>query len=287
MGAARSFFLGILIVAATVCLVLGLTLPIVKLTRLYMWTDVHSMISILEELYNANEVFLAVVICLFSVVFPFIKLLYLLGLYSARHIDPHRRSRLLKRMGWLGKWSMLDVLVLALVIFYAKSTKLADAVSMPGIYMFAAAVVLTMLAYGLVEYEGEKAPQAKPGERKDEPGGTDAEPPPTLHAVLSTPRLGQLVEILVGVAGVVDVDRRQSATLEERVEGLTKSGCDPVHLAKARGVEAGAMPERGADDGVVGGGEVIEHVELIGDQRHAFVGAAEQSDRRRGAIAGK
>ena len=187
MGGARSFLLGILIVAATVCLVLGLTLPIVKLTRFYMWTDVHSMISILESLYDAHEVFLAVVICLFSVVFPFIKLLYLLGLYSARHIDPHKRSQLLKRMAWLGKWSMLDVLVLALVIFYAKSTRLADAVSMPGIYMFAAAVLLTMLAYGLVESEPE-APHRKGAERKEEPGETEAEPPATLHAVLSAPR---------------------------------------------------------------------------------------------------
>jgi paraquat-inducible protein A len=153
----RSFILGLLIVAATTCLVLGLTLPIVRLTRFYVWTDVHSLISIVTELYNAHEFLLAVVICLFSVVFPFVKLLYLLALYSARNWNPARQGRFLKRMGWLGKWSMLDVLVLALVIFYAKSTRLADAVSMPGIYLFAAAVVLTMLAYAIVEYEIEQA----------------------------------------------------------------------------------------------------------------------------------
>ena len=189
MGGVRSFLLGILIVAATVCLVLGLTLPIVRLTRFYVWTDVHSMISILEELYNSKEFFLAVVICLFSVVFPFVKLLYLLGLYSARHLDARRRSRLLKRLGWLGKWSMLDVLVLALVIFYAKSMKIADAVSMPGIYMFAAAVVLTMLAYGLVEHEAEEPPRAESARREGEEPAPDKEAGgPTLHAVLSTPR---------------------------------------------------------------------------------------------------
>jgi paraquat-inducible protein A len=154
-GSVRSFILGLLIVAATTCLVLGLTLPIVRLTRFYVWTDVHSLISIVTELYNAHEVLLAVVICVFSVIFPFVKLLYLLALYSARHWHPERQGRFLKRLGWLGKWSMLDVLVLALVIFYAKSTKLADAVSMPGIYLFAAAVLLTMLAYAIVEYEVE------------------------------------------------------------------------------------------------------------------------------------
>jgi paraquat-inducible protein A len=182
MGGARSFLLGILIVAATVCLVLGLTLPIVRLTRFYVWTDVHSMMSILEELYKSQEIFLAATICLFSVVFPAVKLLYLLGLYSARNIDAEKRGRLLKRIGWLGKWSMLDVLVLALVVFYAKATKLADAVSMPGIYMFAGAVLLTMLAYALVEHDAEKPAPSEDSRGTDERSEVDAQP---LRHVLS------------------------------------------------------------------------------------------------------
>jgi paraquat-inducible protein A len=188
MGGVRSFILGILIVAATVCLVLGLTLPIVRLTRFYLWTDVRSMISILEELYAQKEMFLAGVIGLFSVVFPAIKLLYLLGLYSARNVSPERRSRLLRHMSWLGKWSMLDVLVLALLIFYAKSTGIADAVSMPGIYMFAAAVVLTMLAYGIVEYDAEQPAKAKAEEASPEDSKAGPERQQMLHMVLAAPR---------------------------------------------------------------------------------------------------
>jgi paraquat-inducible protein A len=185
-GSVRSFILGLLIIAATVCLVLGLTLPIVRLTRFYVWTDVHSFISIVTELYNAHEILLAGVICLFSVVFPFVKLLYLLALYSARHWNPERQGRFLRRMGWLGKWSMLDVLVLALVIFYAKSTKLADAVSMPGIYMFAAAVVLTMLAYAIVEYEVERRAQAE--DEEPLPAVLEKAEPQPLRPALSAPR---------------------------------------------------------------------------------------------------
>lgn len=154
-GGVRSFLLAILIVAATVCLVLGLTLPIVRLTRFYMWSDAHSLISIVTELYKSQEIFLACTIGLFSIVFPFTKLVYLLALYSAE-ANGHSGGRILRRLGWLGKWSMLDVLVLALVIFYAKATRLVDAVSMPGIYMFAAAVVLTMLAYGVAQHVSEK-----------------------------------------------------------------------------------------------------------------------------------
>jgi paraquat-inducible protein A len=154
-GSRRSFLLGLLIIAATVCLVLGLTLPIIRLTQFYVWTDVHSLISVVRELYLADELMLASVVFTFSIVFPFLKLLYLLALYSIRHVQPNHAGRWLKRLSWLGKWSMLDVLVLALVVFYAKAANLADAMSMPGIYLFAAAVLLTMIATAMIEYEIE------------------------------------------------------------------------------------------------------------------------------------
>jgi paraquat-inducible protein A len=152
----RSFLLGLLIIAATVCLVLGLTLPIIRLTRFYVWTDVHSLVSVVRELYLADEVVLASVVLVFSIVFPFLKLLYLLALYSLRHVRPAQSAKWLKRLSWLGKWSMLDVLVLALVVFYAKATNLADATSMPGIFLFAGAVLLTMIATAMIEHDIEQ-----------------------------------------------------------------------------------------------------------------------------------
>ncbi len=152
----RSFLLGVLLIAATVCLVLGVTMPVIRLTRFYIWSDVHSLVSVVWELYLWNEVFLASIIFLFSVIFPFLKLIYLAALYSGHRAHPGYRSRWLKRVAWAGKWSMLDVLVLALVIFYVKTTTLAQAVSMPGVYLFAAAVILTMFAHAMVEYEVER-----------------------------------------------------------------------------------------------------------------------------------
>jgi paraquat-inducible protein A len=162
----RSFLLGLLILGATVCLVLGLTLPIMRLTRFYVWTDVHSLISVVYELYLSGEYILAGIILLFSIIFPFVKLLYLLALYSIREVRPRHSARWLRRMSWLGKWSMLDVLVLALLIFYAKATNLADATSMPGIYLFAAAVILTMIATAIIEHDLK-------ADEPDKPSATD------------------------------------------------------------------------------------------------------------------
>jgi paraquat-inducible protein A len=160
----RAFLILVLTLSAAICLVLGLTLPVMQLTRLYFWTDTHSILSVLSALYATGEFFLASVIFVFSIVFPAFKLLYITAAGTLISAGPARRSRWFKRIEWLGKWSMLDVLVLALLVFYAKATSLADAVALPGIYFFAASVILTMTAYSLIN-RGETT-----AERQELPG---------------------------------------------------------------------------------------------------------------------
>jgi paraquat-inducible protein A len=147
----RAFLIFIITLSAAVCLVLGLTLPVMKLTRLYFWTDTHSIMSILQALYATDETFLAGVVFVFSIVFPAMKLLYITMAGTLVSFHPGRRSLWFRRIEWLGKWSMLDVLVLALLVFYGKSTEFADAVALPGIYFFAASVILTKIAYSLID----------------------------------------------------------------------------------------------------------------------------------------
>ena len=49
----------------------------------------------------------------------------------------------------LSKWSMLDVVLVALVIFAAKTSGLADAASRIGLWFFAASSLLTALVPAL------------------------------------------------------------------------------------------------------------------------------------------
>jgi len=143
---------GALIIGATTCLVLGLTMPVIELTYFYVWSDTHSFISIVRALLAEQEIFLAGILVVFSMFFPAIKLVYLLVAYTTMATGGDARNRALNRMAWLGKWSMLDVLVLALVIFYVKSGALTEAAALPGVYFFAGAVLMTMIAYALVEH---------------------------------------------------------------------------------------------------------------------------------------
>ena len=54
----------------------------------------------------------------------------------------------------LSNWSMLDVVLVALVIFAAKTSGLATAFTQPGLWFFAVSAVLTAAASALAKRKG-------------------------------------------------------------------------------------------------------------------------------------
>ena len=124
---------------------------------------------------RGGQHFLGGTVLLFSIIFPGLKLLYLLMVSTLPASEIQRQGRRIRALEWLGKWSMHDVLVLALTIFYVKSTGLADATSLPGLYFFAAAVLLTMIAHGLVK-PPVRAADAATAEASTTRPGADAQP---------------------------------------------------------------------------------------------------------------
>lgn len=147
MSPARQAMVGLaLSVLAAIFLGYGLVAPSVEFSTFYFLTDRHSILSVIEGLWLEGETLLAAVLGLFSVVFPVLKLISLILAALAMATTAKMPKRSLRLSVMLGRWSMLDVLVLALVIFYVKNTAAGDATTLPGIWFFAASVVLTMLA---------------------------------------------------------------------------------------------------------------------------------------------
>jgi paraquat-inducible protein A len=144
----RTFAFSLLIILATVCFALGVMLPAIRFTTVYVWTNQHSIATIIWALYTSRELLLCFVILVFSIVFPFLKLLYLLALVASPDLPREFRSRSIAAMEWLGRYSMTDVMVLALVIFYINASGYSEASVLPGVYFFSASALLTMLAYG-------------------------------------------------------------------------------------------------------------------------------------------
>lgn len=141
-----SFFLPVLIAIASISFGLGITLPLVSLDKLFVFTETPSLLSIVYGLWRQNEQALAVIVTGFSIVFPATKILLL-------HIAAYRgrRSRSLVLLSVASKWSMMDVLLVALVVFSAKTSGLAAASVLPGLWFYASATLASVLASLLIK----------------------------------------------------------------------------------------------------------------------------------------
>ncbi|MEZ5849823.1 MAG: paraquat-inducible protein A [Hyphomicrobiaceae bacterium] len=149
-----NFLLALFILTAAICFALGVILPSIRFTTIYVWTNEHSVATIIWALYTNKEYFLCGVIAVFSVVFPFLKLLYLLTLCLSPNVSSEFRQKSISVMEWLGRYSMTDVMVLALIIFYMNSSGYTEARVLPGVYCFAASALMTMFAYGWANARG-------------------------------------------------------------------------------------------------------------------------------------
>ena len=134
--------------AATLSLGLGLVLPLVRVERLFFLTDEPSLLAIISGLWTENEALLSIVVGLFSVVFPCLKLALL---HVAAYGEHEAHQRVPSWLRALSNWSMLDVVLVALVIFAAKTSGLAAAFTQPGLWFFAASALLTATASALLK----------------------------------------------------------------------------------------------------------------------------------------
>lgn len=140
-----------------VLLVLGLTLPAVHSEK-GLSSSSHSIVGGIAQLLGEGQIVLAVIILFFSVLFPTVKLLAL-ALVWARRVPDERET-----IGWLevlGKWSMLDVFVVAIFVGAVRLGILAEFAPEAGIYVFAAAVLATMVVTRLTARIKGHAPRER------------------------------------------------------------------------------------------------------------------------------
>lgn len=63
-----------ILLASTICLVLGIVLPLLHVERLYFFSDEPSLLGMVATLWKAGDWPLAAIIASFSIVFPLLKL---------------------------------------------------------------------------------------------------------------------------------------------------------------------------------------------------------------------
>ncbi len=136
--------LRIFIWVATLLLFVGLISPVLTLSKFILVQNTFSVLSGVVELLKEGQIFLFLVIAGFSVVLPILKLRILYSLVSRSEAIQNKVKRQLHWMHLYGKWSMLDVFVVAVLVVAVKLGVIADVEMRFGLYAFAASVLLTM-----------------------------------------------------------------------------------------------------------------------------------------------
>jgi len=145
-----------LLLLSSLLLPLGLVLPALQTTQFAFWSGEHSILGFGWALFAGEEYALAAIVWIFSLAFPITKLVWMWRLTGR---DATSSTAALQRLEFLGKWSMADVLVVALIVFSARGSAVFAAEPAIGLYAFTASILLAMLASGRIKRHFEARPQ--------------------------------------------------------------------------------------------------------------------------------
>lgn len=134
-----------LAIAALLIYPLALTLPVMTITRLghaetaSIWTG---MVGLLAEGHLA----VGLAVLFFSIIAPISKLAALFALCAPRVLPARHRARTYAMVEFLGRWGMVDVLLVAVLVAIVKLGDLVTVTPGPGVIAFGSVVVLSLLA---------------------------------------------------------------------------------------------------------------------------------------------
>lgn len=127
-------------------LLCGIFLPFTSVTKLWIFENQVSVFQGLISLFKESEIFLFLILIVFTVCFPIVKITALLALWLYPGLTPDQAKSFLKFVSHMGKWSMLDVFVVAILVLTVKSGGVASIKVQSGFFLFFLSVMLTQFA---------------------------------------------------------------------------------------------------------------------------------------------
>ena len=123
----------------------AILLPILEIERLGR----HHQSSLLMgtiELLREGSWFVGMVVLLFSIVFPFVKIVLLMELSMLGILHRNHKAITYRIMEYVGKWSMMDVMLLAFLVMLVKLGDLVKFHFGPAVWAFVLCVAMSMWA---------------------------------------------------------------------------------------------------------------------------------------------
>jgi len=141
----------------------AMLLPMLRIEKLGHFQE-DSLLSGLGALFSQGYLLVGVVVLLFSVLLPPLMLAALLVLTRPRLLAGHaHRALVFRAVEALGRWGMLDVMLVAILVAFVKVGGLVHIGAGTGLFAFTLLVLLSLFAGFLFDPhalwdEGEEAP---------------------------------------------------------------------------------------------------------------------------------
>ena len=138
-----------LLIAAMICYIPANVLPMMYSSSLF-GSESDTIMSGVVYFWKSGEWYLALIIFFASITVPMLKMIALVLLLVTTQRRSRwqlqQRTRLYRLVEFVGRWSMLDIYVVAVMCALVQLKALATIVPGPGAIAFGAVVVLTMFA---------------------------------------------------------------------------------------------------------------------------------------------
>jgi len=132
--------------AALLIYPLAITLPIMSIERFGHQHDASIWTGSIE-LLGEGEIFVGLIVLLCSIVIPLFKLVGLLVITRPNSwLSHHHKAWTYRVIEWTGRWGMLDVLLIALLVAWLKVGDLVQVTVGPAALAFTLCVLLSLLA---------------------------------------------------------------------------------------------------------------------------------------------
>lgn len=119
--------------------------PILEVEKLGIRQQ-SSILSGIIDLLKHGSWFVGGIVLLFSIVFPLTKIVLLLELSLLEFLHRRHKAKTLRIMEHVGKWSMMDVMLLAFLVMLAKLGNLVHFQFGPAVIAFVLCVAMSMVA---------------------------------------------------------------------------------------------------------------------------------------------
>ncbi|MGA1517400.1 MAG: paraquat-inducible protein A, partial [Phycisphaerales bacterium] len=149
---------------ATAANITALLVPFMEIREFLHKTESYELPEAVKLMWTEGLPVVAVLIVSFSIVFPFAKLLGLAICLLPRWRRRERRARMLRLLAELGRWSLLDVFVVMLLMVLASDQWAVGTDVKPGIYLFMSAIGTAMAVSDVLASRAEALEPTKSGQ---------------------------------------------------------------------------------------------------------------------------